>query len=356
MPEKLDRKPQGVDTSAADEGPRSDVVKNDVSSSDDAAKGKGRSSNTGATTSQNTSHSPTSLSSRKAQLRDLPRKIDDNKFSESKGQLKQPQRSAANKTSNNKSGSSTKTGQPVLVRTYDGKMDVLSPSPRQNQLPGNSIRNLPPLSAFSFQDILAAIDPEIRASIDSIAEICGRSKLSLANEYDAHLPPQGQLNRPRGDESNEVVQNMLYHYLEPVEETASTSSQPVSSSAAARTSTDGSVLDMPDSPRTTARSHSRALLGMSPRYTPSVTSSPVTQSYNVTSHPRLNRRQRSSSNISEIPSPTQGTEVSEDKKPEKFPSLLSWLQQFENSRQAMPESSRSRHTEATRALKGVLKS
>ena len=360
MPEKLDRKLQGVPASvtlAADEGPRSDVVIDDVSDSDDAAIGKGRSLETGATTNQNIPHSSSSSSSRKSQLKavatDVTKELN-KQSANARSQSKQPLKWTGSKTAA-KGESSSKLGQPVLVRTYDGKMDVLRPSPRQTRLPGDPIRDLPPPSAFSFQEILAAIDPEIRASIDSIAEICGRSKLSLSNEYGAHRPPQGELNRPGGGESNEVVQNMLHHYLEPVEETASTSSQPVSSSAAARGSTDGSVPDMPDSPRTAARSHSRALLGMTPRNAPSVTSSPITQTYNVTSHPRLSRRQRSRSRSGEIPLPTQGSEISEDKKPERFPNLLSWLQQFENSRQPLPGSSSSRHTEATRALQGVLK-
>ncbi|MCJ1473607.1 hypothetical protein MMC13_002258 [Lambiella insularis] len=60
--------------------------------------------------------------------------------------------------------------------------------------------DLPPLSAFSFAEILAAIDPDVRLSIDKIAEICGKSKLSLANEYGSHLPPQAELERMRREE------------------------------------------------------------------------------------------------------------------------------------------------------------
>lgn len=48
---------------------------------------------------------------------------------------------------------------------------------------------LPPLENFSIQDILAYIGPEADASIDAIAEICGRSKLSLADEHGSHRPP-----------------------------------------------------------------------------------------------------------------------------------------------------------------------
>ena len=41
---------------------------------------------------------------------------------------------------------------------------------------------------------------DVKAEIDSIAEICGRSKLSLANEYGSHLPPHGE--RPLGENTN----------------------------------------------------------------------------------------------------------------------------------------------------------
>lgn len=46
---------------------------------------------------------------------------------------------------------------------------------------------LPALEDFSFSAILRAVDPEIRDAIDAIAEICAKSRLSLADEYDAHL-------------------------------------------------------------------------------------------------------------------------------------------------------------------------
>ncbi|KAJ4352904.1 hypothetical protein N0V95_003813 [Ascochyta clinopodiicola] len=52
---------------------------------------------------------------------------------------------------------------------------------------------LPAIDDFSFSAILRAVDPEIREAIDAIAEICAKSRLSLADEYDAHLPPQGEI-------------------------------------------------------------------------------------------------------------------------------------------------------------------
>ena len=52
---------------------------------------------------------------------------------------------------------------------------------------------LPPVSDFSIEGILAAIQPDIEGTIDAIAEIMGRSRLTLANEYDSHMPPQGEI-------------------------------------------------------------------------------------------------------------------------------------------------------------------
>jgi len=57
---------------------------------------------------------------------------------------------------------------------------------------------LPPVEAFSFDGILRAVGPEIYDSIDSIAEICAKSKLSMADEYSAHLPPQGEIFESEG--------------------------------------------------------------------------------------------------------------------------------------------------------------
>lgn len=101
------------------------------------------------------------------------------------------------------------SSQPVVVRTYSGSrhhsrhssglttprysnMNHQVPSALSTGLPGRSAR-LPSIDDFSFSAILRAVDPEIRDAIDAIAEICARSRLSLADEYDAHLPPQGEI-------------------------------------------------------------------------------------------------------------------------------------------------------------------
>lgn len=48
------------------------------------------------------------------------------------------------------------------------------------------------------KSILQAIEPDVRGTLDSIAEICGRSKLSLANEYGSHIAPLGEIRAPPG--------------------------------------------------------------------------------------------------------------------------------------------------------------
>lgn len=68
---------------------------------------------------------------------------------------------------------------------------------------------LPSVQDFSIEGILRAIEPDIQSTLDNIAEICGRSKLSLANEYGSHLPPQGEI-RATGRSTD--------HGLLPVEE------------------------------------------------------------------------------------------------------------------------------------------
>lgn len=122
--------------------------------------------------------------------------------------------SATLNTKSAKSASSrtTLSSQPVVVRTYSGSRHNTRPlsrfnSPRYSSMNGHSSQNpsalsagladrterLPSIEDFSFSAILRAVDPEIRDAIDAIAEICARSRLSLADEYDAHLPPQGEI-------------------------------------------------------------------------------------------------------------------------------------------------------------------
>ncbi|KAL9039452.1 MAG: hypothetical protein Q9214_004872 [Letrouitia sp. 1 TL-2023] len=114
--------------------------------------------------------------------------------------------------------------QPVLVREYSNSSHTAEASKqakmkqkRRSELDQRS-SDLPALENFSFQDILASIDPDIRGSIDTIAEICGRSKMSLADEYGSHLPPQGDLNISNSQTPSEPIE---ISRLEPVEEAPS---------------------------------------------------------------------------------------------------------------------------------------
>jgi hypothetical protein len=126
--------------------------------------------------------------------------------------LNAPAFQSASKTKSAKSTSSrtTLTSQPVVVRTYSGSRHPSRPgsglnTPRSFAMGGPSnasnlsvsmagrTTEIPSADEFSFSAILRAVDPEIRGAIDAIAEICARSRMSLADEYEAHLPPQGEI-------------------------------------------------------------------------------------------------------------------------------------------------------------------
>ncbi|KAF2728243.1 hypothetical protein EJ04DRAFT_516759 [Polyplosphaeria fusca] len=123
------------------------------------------------------------------------------------------QSSTKSKTAKSASSRTTLSSQPVVVRTYSGSrhnsrpssglnsprlfpnmngQSPRTPSPLSTGLAGRGDR-LPSVDDFSFSAILRAVDPEIRDAIEAIAEICARSRYSLADEYDAHLPPQGEI-------------------------------------------------------------------------------------------------------------------------------------------------------------------
>ena len=275
--------------------------------------------------------------------------------------------SKSSRTDATTGGSSTNSVQPVLVKTYDSKMKFAKSKRAKDT--GSSLDEisedvkyeLPPLSAFSFQEILAAIDPEIRGSIDQIAEICGRSRLSLANEYDSHRPPHGGLDMPIPEESADGIHHVIHHHLEPVEETAS------SFSAEAQASADVSTQNTPESNSAEFRSTSWALLGLPSSgegYPTAVTSNPVTQSYNVTSHPysvtrpsEAHQQASSTTNGTTLPS-TRTETATTGSEGVPFQNLLAWLQDSSDTELAMPE-----HTNATYGgrtavgtLKGILES
>ncbi|OJD25706.1 hypothetical protein ACJ73_02921 [Blastomyces percursus] len=111
--------------------------------------------------------------------------------------------------------------QPVVVRTYSAETDAQTrPSAMSRDtgiLANGSALDRPPAQLPSVQDfgidgILRAIEPDIQSTLDAIAEICGRSKLSLANEYGSHRPPLGEIR---------ASSRSIDHGLLPVEEASS---------------------------------------------------------------------------------------------------------------------------------------
>lgn len=109
------------------------------------------------------------------------------------------------------------SSKPVLVRGPSAKPAMKK---KHQSTDDSTSPKLPPVESFSFQDILASIGPEANASIDAIAEICGRSKMSLAAEHSSHRPPQTQLATTAASPDT----SFLPARLEPVAET--TSNQP----------------------------------------------------------------------------------------------------------------------------------
>ncbi|KAL8743637.1 MAG: hypothetical protein Q9190_004034 [Brigantiaea leucoxantha] len=137
-----------------------------------------------------------------------------------------PPRSSKSKAQDSNSVAGT---EPVLVREYSnspsdpGSSRYAKMKQRRKSQQEQRSSDLPPLENFSFQDILASIEPEIRGSIDTIAEICGRSRMSLADEYGSHLPPQGDLDMPSLQTMSEPIE--ATSRLEPVEEASSIQEQ-----------------------------------------------------------------------------------------------------------------------------------
>nr|OQO29608.1 hypothetical protein B0A51_01599 [Rachicladosporium sp. CCFEE 5018] len=77
--------------------------------------------------------------------------------------------------------------QPVLVRAYTTRRTPMGSSSGRG-------RALPPISAFSFADILRAADSaDFQEAIDGIAEICAKNRMSLAEEHTSHMPPVGEI-------------------------------------------------------------------------------------------------------------------------------------------------------------------
>lgn len=115
--------------------------------------------------------------------------------------------------------SSMSVPQPVLVRAYSGNASENRATTETRKKPSTTSRflsflgfssassasssqprapRLPSADDFSIGGILQSIEPNIQGTLDSIAEIYGRSKLSLANEYGSHIAPLGEIRAPPG--------------------------------------------------------------------------------------------------------------------------------------------------------------
>ena len=110
---------------------------------------------------------------------------------------KSPSSLASSKTS--ATDRRTQPSTPVLVNSASRSssramhIPLTSPRSRPSLRPKNQIPRSPSPASFSFSSIFSSLsdDAEAQADIDAIAEICGRSRLSLANEYGAHRQPVG---------------------------------------------------------------------------------------------------------------------------------------------------------------------
>ena len=120
---------------------------------------------------------------------------------------------------------SQQTSEPVLVhanpksnhRRLSNKVDMRA---RRRGQPTPDSKDLPGPENFTFQDIFASLDSDVKKSVDTIAEIYGRSNMSLADEHANHLPPQANLDissiHSMTVDAPELVNT---HRLEPVQET-----------------------------------------------------------------------------------------------------------------------------------------
>lgn len=90
----------------------------------------------------------------------------------------------------------TAPSQPVLSRIHSNVashyLNPIARPPRRRTIM-NKDDELPPLSAYSFEGILSAIQEDIEEDLNGIADILGRSRLVLADQHDSHLPPTGEI-------------------------------------------------------------------------------------------------------------------------------------------------------------------
>lgn len=92
--------------------------------------------------------------------------------------------------------------QPVIVRTYSGAarprsqqqdlVTVKKENGRSAMAKNQVVFKLPPIEAFTFKGIMDEIRQGVSEDLERIAEICARSRYSLSNQYEVHMPPHGR--------------------------------------------------------------------------------------------------------------------------------------------------------------------
>lgn len=210
--------------------------------------------------------------------------------------------------------SSSASTQPVLVKSYSGAHSAKKADMAKRRRASIESPELPPLESFSFQDILKEIDPDIKVSIDAIAEIYGRSKLSLADEYGSHRPPQGGLEVFPSPDQTDPMEAMQSSRLEPVEESTSGHS----------------------------RRHSLALVGTSAQPKSGLPSNAIAATSNAMSIPQQRRQSAS------LPPNSPA-----DNKVALLPYVMSWLRNA-RSRSQSPSSQLSTDPRAADSLHRIL--
>ena len=142
-----------------------------------------------------------------------------------KSQLLRPNGLTAAVSNQSPHSTSKQTSEPVLVHanpnsTHNRLSSKAGMRARRRGQPISDSKELPGLESFTFQDIFASLDPDAKKSVDTIAEIYGRSKLSLADEHANHLPPQANLDISSIHSLTAEAQELANtHRLEPVQET-----------------------------------------------------------------------------------------------------------------------------------------
>ncbi|CAD6589655.1 MAG: hypothetical protein ASARMPREDX12_003919 [Alectoria sarmentosa] len=202
------------------------------------------------------------------------------------------------------------SSKPVLVRSPSTKPDMKQ---KHQPIDKSTSPQLPPVESFSFQDILASVGPEVDSSIDAIAEICGRSRMSLAAEHSSHRPPQGQLTTTESSPDS----FFLPARLEPVAETSSSR------------------------PHTRSMSRSLALATTIAHNGDCLPGSPTAATSNVTSHTHTSTSGHGKG---------EGTSTSSS----LLPQVLAWLRRTNSSTTTEQASASSEDAGALRAMHRLL--